>query len=381
MEPKDDSLSAKKDEEKPPPQVGTLTRKGPFFVPHANGIASTNMPQNGLLSFYPHYFQNILTKREQNYYHTNGHSSLLKSLQIEVFSQIDNCQRLWKEFSLETTLFDTWDFRLAFWKGYHHTPYFLVLKNGLDNLALLPLWYESDKNKYFWFGSWWMEENKFLTKDPLFIPLLLAICPSPVTLNAISTELPPWLEKVIRLKPDDPKYILRLNTFTSADEYLDTLRKKKRYNFKRDRRIIEAQKPQIIFDNFTDFDSLVSLSVKRFKGKGEDADWEDPRRVETFRQVIKLAQTNGNYKVRLVTVKIGNKIAAVDLIALFNNCYYPLKCGYDVDKFPGIGSFVNLLEIDDAISLGMKKMDFLEIGYGWKDKWFEAVPLLQYEKK
>jgi len=367
---KDNSLPEAKEEEKLSLQVKSLARKGSFF-----------MPQNGLFPFYPHYSQNTLSKKQQHYYHTNGHSPLLKNLQVEVFAQIDDCKRLWKEFSSNTTLFDTWDFRLAFWKGYNHTPCFLALKNGLDNFALLPLWYEEDNKRYTWFGSTWQEENKFLVKDPLFIPLLLAICPSPVILNAISTELPLWIKQVIRLKPDDPKYILKLDTIKSAEDYLATLKKKKRYNLKRDRKIIEAQNPKIVFDNFDDFDTLVNLSNKRFQEKGEDTGWEDPRRVETFRQVIKLGLANSSYKVRMVTVVIGNKTAAVDLVALFNGCYYPLKCGYDIKNFPGIGNYVNLLEIDDAVSLGMEKMDFLEIGYGWKDKWFEEVPLLQYEKK
>lgn len=363
-------LTEAKEEENPPPQVKSLARKGSFF-----------MPQSGVSPFYPHYFQNILTQKQQSYYQTNGHSSLLKSLQVGVVSQIDECHQLWKRFSPHLTLFDTWDFRLAFWKAYHHTPYFIVLKKDLEEFSFLPLWYEEDEKRYTWFGSTWQEENKFFVKDPLFIPLLLAICPSPALLNAISTELPLWVEKVIKLKRDDPKYILSLNVIRSADDYLATLKKKKRYNLKRDRRIIEAQNPRIIFDGFSDFETLVNLSIKRFQEKGEDTDWEDSRRIETFRQVIKLGQRGCAYKVRMLTVVIGNKAAAVDLIALFNGCYYPLKCGYDVKNFPGIGNYVNLLEIEDAISLGMKKMDFLEIGYGWKDKWFEEVPLLQYEKK
>ncbi|MFC1790443.1 GNAT family N-acetyltransferase [Patescibacteria group bacterium] len=370
MEPKHSSSPDTKEEEKPPLPVKSLVKKGSFF-----------MPQRGLFHFYPHYFKQTLTRGQQHYYSTNGHSSLLKSLQVEVFSQIDDCQRLWQEFSLNTTLFDTWDFRLAFWKGYHYEPYFLVLKNGPENLALLPLQYEKDKKRYTWFGSMWQEENKFLVKDPLFIPLLLAISPSPIILNAISTDLPSWAEKVIKLKPDDPKYILKLDTIKFVDDYLATLKKKKRYNLKRDQRIIQDQNPQIIINRFEDFDDLIRLSLERFHGKGEDADWEDHRRVKTFRQVIKLGQTTRDYQIRMISVVIGKKIASVDLIALFKNCYSPLKCGYDVKSFPGIGNFVNLLEINDAISLGMKKMDFLEIGYGWKEKWFEAVPLLQYEKK
>ena len=92
----------------------------------------------------------------------------------------------------------------------------------------MPLWFEKDKKRYTWFGSTWQEENKFFVKDSLFIPLLLAICPSPLILNAISTEMPDWVNKVIRLKPDDPKFILKLGAIKSADDYLTTLKKKKR---------------------------------------------------------------------------------------------------------------------------------------------------------
>ncbi|PIS15392.1 hypothetical protein COT63_00190 [Candidatus Shapirobacteria bacterium CG09_land_8_20_14_0_10_38_17] len=370
MQPKSKSLiEIEKEEENPPSPIENLATKGSFFMPRATVRQLTDSGDARQNDLFPYY------------YHTNSYSPLLKNLHYEVFSQIDDCQKLWQEFSPNTTLFDTWDFRLAFWKGYNHIPYFLVLKNNLENFALLPLWYEKDKKKYTWFGSTWQEENKFLVKDPLFIPLLLNICPSPVILNAISAELPLWIKKTIKLKPDDPKYILKLETIKSADDYLSTLKKKKRHNFKRDRRIIEAQNPHITFNNFADFDNMVKLSMRRFEEKGEDTDWEDSRRVETFRQIIKLGQAGNSYKIRMITVIIDNKVAAVDLIALFNDCYSPLKCGYDVKNFPGIGNFVNLLEIDDAINLGMKKMDFLEIGYGWKENWFEAIPLLQYEKK
>jgi len=368
--PKNNPLTETKEEEKPPSQVQDLAKKGSFF-----------MPQSGHLPFYPYYFQNILTPKQQSYYHTNGHSPLLKSLQVGVVSQIDECRQLWKKFSPHKTLFDTWDFRLTFWKGYQHSPYFMILKNNLEDYALLPLWYEEDKKKYFWFGSWWQEENGFFVKDPIFVPLLLAACPSPVHLNAISLETVLWAKEFIELEPDDPKYILDLTKINSVDDFLARLKKKRRYNLRRDKRIIEAQNPQIIFDNFSDFDTLVKLSIKRFEEKGEDTDWEDPCRVETFRQVIRLGKTSKSYKVRMITVRIGNKVAGVDLIALFNGCYSPLKCGYDVKNFPGIGNYVNLLEIEDAVNLGMKKMDFLEIGYGWKEKWFEEVPLFKYDKK
>ena len=314
------------------------------------------------------------------HYFASGNFSLIKSLRLEVVSEIDQAQVLWQEFSSFQTLFDTFEFRLAFFKAYQPRLHFVTLKNDNQVVGLLPLQYENDQEKYFWFGSWWQEENKFLVKDELYIPLLLAVCPLPVSLNAISFDLPIWIQKVIEFKADDPKYILKLDEVRSLDDYLATLNKKMRYNLRRDVRIIEAQKPEITIDNFSDFDGLVELSKQRFLQKGEDTDWKDERRVEAFRKVIELGRKFFSYQIRMITVKIGSRLAAVDLVAIFNNCYYPLKCGYNVRDFPGIGNYVNLLEIKDVLDLGLNKMDFLEIDYGWKDKWFESIPLLKYDK-
>ncbi|AKM79543.1 MAG: hypothetical protein UX85_C0010G0022 [Candidatus Beckwithbacteria bacterium GW2011_GWB1_47_15] len=321
-----------------------------------------------------------LSPQFSRFYRTNGNARALKNLTVEVVSDLGTCQALWQEFSPQKTLFDTWEFRLAFYRGYHHQPYFLTLKSNEQTVAVLPLWYEAEKKKYFWFGSWWQEESKLLVKDPIFIPLLLAAAPSPLHLNAIAADALNAPGQLFELASDDPKYVLDLTDITSLDDFLARLKKKRRYNLRRDKRIIEAQNPQIIFDRFGDFKHLVALSQERFRQKGEDTDWEDPRRVAAFRHVIALGKKSVSYQVRMVSVKIGGRIAGVDLIALYQNCYFPVKCGYDVARFPGIGNYFNLLEIEDALNLGMKKMDFLEIDYGWKHKWFTEVPLYVYEK-
>lgn len=356
--------------EEPPPQSKSLINSRPFL-----------MAENSLANFYPDYFQNGLTPLLQNYYQQNGHRLFIESLKVEFVNQIDQCRQLWEEFSPLQTLFDTWEFRFAFWLGYRCPLTFILLKTEKEHLGLLPLWYEKENQKYFWFGSTWQEENKFFVKEPILAPLLLAASPIPVHLNAIDLDTVAWAKEYLDFQLDDPKFILDLIKINSLDDFLANLKKKKRYNLKRDKRIIESQNPQIIYDHFSDLDTLVALSKKRFYEKGEDTDWDDLRRVETFRQVINLGKEKKSYSLRMITVKIGQKIAGVDLIALYNDCYSSLKCGYDVKNFPGIGNFVNLLEIEDALQLGMKKMDFLEIGYGWKEKWFQAVPLFKYEKE
>jgi CelD/BcsL family acetyltransferase involved in cellulose biosynthesis len=304
---------------------------------------------------------------------------------VEVVSDIKECEKLWRQFSPNLTLFDTWEFRNAFYEAYKYEPYFLVLKKNGENLALLPLWYEDknfyDKNlkRYTWFGSDWQEEVRFFAKDINYIPLLISVAPTPLYLNAISKDSAEKLKDKIEFKEDEPKYVLNLKGFKNHEDYLMTLKKNTRRNLRKDRNKILRQNPEIVIDNFSDLDILIELAKKRFREKGENADWEDPRRVETFKNVIKFS--GRSYKVRMVKVKINGRDAGVDLICILNKTYFAVKCGYNISEFSGIGNFINLYEIDDAIKLGMEKIDFLQNNYQWKNKYFPPVPLYKFEKK
>jgi hypothetical protein len=305
-------------------------------------------------------------------------SSKILPYKIEVFTDLNSCLSLWQEFSPRRSLFETLEFRLAFYLGYKYKPYFLVAKRKEENLALLPLWYDEDKKFFTWFGSDWQEENYFFGKEIEAIKVLLNFAPKPLYLNALTKEAIKSLEKDFEFKEDEPKYILDLRNLKSHEDYLMTLKKNDRRDLRKDKNRILKQKPKIIFDNFLDLKELIKLAKERFKQKGEKTDWEDPRRVKTFKKVIEFG--GKSYQVRMITVKIGKKTAGVDLIAIFKKRYYALKCGYNVKEFKGIGNFMNLIEIDDAIKLGLEKIDFLQNSYHWKNRWFSPISLFKYEK-
>ena len=53
--------------------------------------------------------------------------SFLVERGVKVITDINQCLDLWEKFSLKKTLFDTWEFRYAFYKGYNYKPYFILL--------------------------------------------------------------------------------------------------------------------------------------------------------------------------------------------------------------------------------------------------------------
>jgi len=309
---------------------------------------------------------------------------------VEEVSNIEKCELLWQEFSPKRNLFETWEFRYAFYLGYKFSPHFLLLKRRLtgvpteggsgypENLALLPLWFDKDRKIYTWFGSDWQEEVSFFAKDQNYIPILISLAPSPLYLNAISGKSIELIRDRVAFEDDESKYILNLGSFRNHEDWLKTLKKNRRRDLRKDRNRILRQNPEIIINNFADFEKLITLAKKRFSQKGKETDWEDPRRIKTFKEVIKLG--GKSYQPRMITIKIGGKTAGVDLVCLLKKTYFTVKCGYDVKDFSGIGNYMNLFEIDDAISLGMKKIDFLQNNYQWKERWFEAVPLFMLRK-
>lgn len=304
----------------------------------------------------------------------NSHSN---QVQVEITTDLPTCQDLFEHFSPKDTIFSLWDFRYAWYLGYHFLPCFLVLYFQKKPVGLLPLWYESDKSQFRWFGSWWMEENSFWVFNKKYIPLLLALCPPRTYLNAITLDHPE-MNSILNFEPDDPKYVLGLEKMNSIDDFLAPLKKKQRYNLKRDRRLIQEQNVKVIINRFSDLKHLIKLSTSRFEQKGDESDFVNPKRKETFKEIIKQAKS---YQPRILTYEINKKIAGVDLVLLYKNSYYAIKCGYNVSQFPGIGNFANLFQIDEAIKMGFKKIDFLEVNYGWKEKLFTPLPLYCFKKE
>jgi len=292
----------------------------------------------------------------------------VNQIQVQIVTNIRRCQDLFNKFSPQDTIFSNWDFRYAWYLGYKYLPCFFVVYFNKKAVGLLPLWYENDRNQFRWFGSYWMEDNSFWVFDKKYTPLMLAICPARTYLNAIYLEQPS-LNTILNLNQDEPKYQLDLTNLNSIDDFLAGLKKKKRYNLKRDQRIITSQNPKIIFNRLNDLEIFFHLSNKRF---GQDSDCQDPRRRKTYKNIIKQAKS---YTARTITTEINQQIASVDLAFGYKDTYYAARGANNLDLFPGIGNFINLFQIQEAIKMGYKKIDFLEDDCGWKEELFTTVPL------
>ena len=318
--------------------------------------------------------RNIALKK----HYTNGNYDKVSKLRVEVGDDLKECKKLWDIFKKEESVFDLWKFRYPFHKYYLCKPYFLTIYIDSDPVGLLPLSYGPTVNGYRWFGTSWPEDNKFFVKDPIFVPLLMYLAPYPVALYAIEADEKNKLPDFTPLEIDDSKYILDLTRHLSFADYLNTLKKKKRYNFKRDIKKFKSLQTITEINNSSRFDEMIVIGKERFKIKGDISEWEEnPQSIEMSRELM---LDNPDYITRTVSAIIGNELAGSDMISIYKGKYYCLGGAYNTKSFSGIGNYMNYLEIEDALNMGCKVIDFLQIDYGWKHKWFTEVPLYKYER-
>lgn len=332
----------------------------------------------------------------RSFFKENGYARLSQNLFIKVFSTIEEAFALWQMFSPNQSVFDLWEVRKSFWYGYQFTPYFLTLIKGKKEIVgVLPLWFNSDKKTsfnqdydpqtYTWWGSNWPEDNVFFVKNLEFIPLLLAAAPSPLKLSCIK-PLPEYnfLLGFSDFGTDkEKKYFLDLTKISTVEDFLSKLKKKKRYNLRRDRKKILKFKPEIVSNNSNHLETLFSLSIKRFRelypdNKNEHSAFEDERRKNVFRALL---ANKGVYQVRILSTVIEGKVEAVEFALVYKKTYYALTGAANIFSYSGLGVFSNLLLIEDALKLGCQKIDFLEGNCNWKGSWqLDETTLLKFTK-
>jgi hypothetical protein len=308
----------------------------------------------------------------------NGLSKYFNRLRLKVSSQIEECFLIWNKFSKNQSLFDLWDFRYSWFEAYRYTPYFYTIYEESFPLACLPLWYDREKQRYEWFGSNWMEDNYFFTKDQRLVDFLLMIAPKPIWLNAIDHFI-----DSPEFKTDDAKFVTQIKKIDNIDQYLARLQKKYRYNLKRDYlSILDYYNPRIEIiekPDFCQFENIIKLSKKRFNGTlKKETDLARTGRIKAYANILK---NSGLYRVKFIKVFIQGYLAAIDLIITYKDRYYTLKGANDIERFPGIGNFMVYFEMEDAIRSQFSFVDCLQFDYGWKHKYFEEKKLYVFERR
>lgn len=292
-------------------------------------------------------------------------------MELKVYKNINECGKLWNNFSLNERLFDSWAFRLCFYNRYGVQPYFIAGKEKGKIVGVIPLSFIKNEDHYTYFGGWFPERNAFFLKDKALLSQFLERCPDNTLVEGIATEE----SKYYQFLEDESTYYIDLSKYNADfEQYFSSFDKKKQKNIRRDLKNIPKYK--VHYNRLRDFKRLVELNIRQFD---EDSMYVDKDLKESVRKIIALADKKN--LLQMISVEINGKIEAVDVGILFGKWYHVITGSSNNEKISNIGKLMTVLDIKNAIAKKARFVDFLASSAYWKNQWnFDKEMLFKFLK-
>jgi CelD/BcsL family acetyltransferase involved in cellulose biosynthesis len=297
--------------------------------------------------------------------------------QLRACEDIEECCRLWRQVWPQQCFFDLWEVRTAFHKHYNNRPYFIVSESaGKPNGLLALSWLEDEQSfAHFpgetWQGKTWLEQNRILADDAETCRAMLAAVPGRLHLRYLTKGSFP--EKRFTAAVDEAGYLFYPPAVAySFEKYRELFPTKSRK--KLDKELARFDDVGVAFrhNQPSDLDLLFQMNLDAF---GEYSYFADPRFGQSFTELI--AFLTRQAMLRVTTVLIGGKEAAVDIGAVWNGQYTVLAGGTS-PEFPGVAKLINFHHLDWACRSRLQSVDFLCGDFGWKERFrLTARPLFE----
>jgi hypothetical protein len=296
---------------------------------------------------------------------------------LRVAEDIEECGRLWRRIWPRQNLFDLWEVRTAFHRHYRHRPYFIVSEehgraNGLLALSRL------EGGQHFahfpgesWQGKTWLEQNRIMAADAEIFCAMLAAVPGRLHLRYLTRSSFP--EKPFTTAVDETGYLFHPPAVAySFQKYRELIPTKSRKKIDKELARLAGGGVAWRHDHPADIDHLFRLNLAAF---GESSYFADLRFMRSFTDLISFLSRAG--MLRVTTVLIGGRAAAIDLGAVWNNQYTVLAGGTD-PEFPGVAKLINFHHLEWACLSRRQSVDFLCGDFGWKER-FRLTPRPLFE--
>ncbi len=294
-----------------------------------------------------------------------------------IVTDLGECGFLWNSLGPVRNLSDLWEFRLCFHRHFRNQPHFLVLEDDRGVLGMLPLAHLENEDMFVffpgetWQGKTWLERTPIYCREPDVLSELLSMCPPRTYLRYIEVDdtAPPS-----ELDVDEVGYLLYPPDLDfNFEEYSGRFSRKKLKAITKEIDSIFIPGSAWFVNRLRDYEILVEMNRSRF---GSDSYFHDSRFMEAFRDVIVLLRQRGF--LRMVSLEICGRIAAVDLGAVFDRAYVVFLGGTRAD-FKGVAKVMNMHHIRFALEQELSRVDFLCGDFYWKKLWhLDPQPLFKF---
>jgi len=290
---------------------------------------------------------------------------------------LDRAEKLWQRHWPTECLFDLWPVRACFQSQFNHSPYFLVASDNGTFRGMLALSWIDEEQRFghfpgeLWQGKTWLEQNRVLAGDPRVIKALIDHVPAAFNIRYLSPVTLPPSESSLTV--DEIGYLFHPPQFGySYQEYLQCFSGKSRKKIRRELERLGERKVSYRYDQLADIDTMFRLNLENFKDQSYFA---DPRFLNSFELLF--GWLHANHMLRVTTVVIGGRVAAVDVGAIWNSRYVVLAGGTHGD-FQGVAKLINLHHIERSCRERLSEIDFLCGDFNWKAR-FHLSPRPLYQ--
>ena len=283
---------------------------------------------------------------------------------VRVFEDPEACRRLWEQVWPQACIFDLWPVRACFRDHFRRPSLFIVLeKKGVPSGLLALSWIEEEG--YYghfpgetWQGKTWLEQNKILAENEADLQTLLESVPGRLALR--------YLDNITVLggrtiPVDEVGYLFFPKQYDFRFEnYLNTFSGKSRKTIRRELERLHERKVSFRYNHLEDVDRMLAMNLEAF---GEGSFFHDTRFYNAFIDLITWLHRSGG--LRLTSVIIGGRLAAVDVGAVWQNTYTVMGGGTHPD-FPGVAKLINFHHLEWACQQRLALVDFLCGEFNWK---------------
>ena len=290
------------------------------------------------------------------------------------------CRHLWEKLWPKDNLFDLWAVRNCFHRGFRRPPLFLVWEENHRSKGLLALSALSGNGSFAhfpgetWQGSTWLEQNRIIHSCPDMGRDLLDAVPGPAHIRYLTREACP-ASPGQQAGEDETGYLFYPGAHGfNFQNYMALFSSKTRKNFNTALAKLERNGVEIRHDRPSDVSLLFRMNLDAF---GNRSYFSDPRFLNGFEALASLLFRNR--MVRVTTVLIGGRVAAVDLGALYHGRYTLLAGGTD-PELKGVAKLINLHHIEWSCGKRLDQVDFLCGDFNWKTR-FHLFPRPLYALK
>lgn len=299
---------------------------------------------------------------------------------VHVCSDLEKAESIWRRHWPRQCLFDLWPVRACFQQHYGHQPHFLVASQGHQVVGLLAL-SRIDGEQGFghfpgevWQGKTWLEQNKIIAADAAAARALLDHIPPGSLIRYLCPD--PRLDAVHRAMEDETGYLFFPGQYQyDFQAYWNTFPGKSRKKLRGEIDRLTNGRIAFRYNHLPDLEWMFRLNRERYQGYSY---FHDTRFLGAFESLA--AWLRANDLLRVTTVLIGGRVAAVDMGAVWKGAYTVLAGGTHAD-FPGVAKIINLHHLEWACAQRMAVVDFLCGDFNWKHRFhLTPRPLYQIER-